>query len=408
VGKRAKKENRKEMRALVDNANSGVALAVIRSLGKRGIDVTAASSTPLALSFYSKYCKHRVLYTSPKKNKNRYLKEMLKIVKKRNYDVLFTMSGYEMELISRYRERFTPFVKIPLADHETLEKASDKSQTLKIAMENDIPCPKTYFVKHTYEIEKIKDKVKYPIIIKPHKSSGAKGLTYIHSSNELKNAYTKVRAEYGACMIQEYIIGDEYFVSALFNKDSKPRRICVLRVLRKYPLCGGQATFVESVENPIVLKYGLKLLKIINYYGVAEIDFIIDSQDGKPKLLEINPRFWSSLQGAISAGVDFPYLLYRMAIDGDIKPSFNYKVGVKCRNLLFGDIHHLIDVMKSTQSKYTKLQTLLNFLKFHEDDAYYILSLDDPIPAIFKIMDSISQSIKGFRGERDGRVKDSK
>lgn len=382
------------MRALVDNADGGVALAVIRSLGRKGIDITAASGIPSALSFRSKYCKRKVIYTSPEKDENKFLHEMLEIVKRGNYDVLFTMKGYEMEIISRYREKFTPFVKIPLADHETLEKASDKSQTLKIAMENDIPCPKTYFIKHTYEIEKIKDKIKYPIIIKPHKSSGAKGLTYVHSPNELRNAYTKVRAEYGACMIQEYITGDEYFVSALFNRDSKPRRMCVLRVLRKYPLCGGQATFVESVENPIVLKYGLKLLKVINYYGVAEMDFIVDSQDGKPKLLEINPRFWSSLQGAISAGVDFPYLLYRMAIDGDIKPSFKYKVGVKCRNLLFGDIRYLVDIMKGTWPKHIKLQALVNFLKFHEDRAYYILSLDDPMPAIFKVIRSISHMIK--------------
>jgi len=394
VGKRAKKEHRKEMRALVDNADGGVALAVIRSLGRKGVDITAASGIPSALSFRSKYCKRKVLYTSPEKDENKFLHEMLEIVKRENYDVLFTMGGYEMEIISRYREKFTPFVKIPLADHETLEKASDKSQTLKIAMENDIPCPKTYFIKHTYEIEKTKDKIKYPIIIKPHKSSGAKGLTYVHSPNELRNAYTKVRAEYGACMIQEYITGDEYFVSALFNRDSKPRRMCVLRVLRKYPLCGGQATFVESVENPIVLKYGLKLLKVINYYGVAEMDFIADSQDGKPKLLEINPRFWSSLQGAISAGVDFPYLLYRMAIDGDIKPSLNYKVGVKCRNLLFGDIRYLVDMMKGTWPKHVKLQALVNFLNFHEDRAYYILSLDDPMPAIFKVIRSISDMIK--------------
>lgn len=394
MGKRAKKEHRKEMRALVDNADGGVALAVIRSLGRKGVDITAASGIPSALSFRSKYCKRKVLYTSPEKDENKFLHEMLEIVKRENYDVLFTMGGYEMEIISRYREKFTPFVKIPLADHETLEKASDKSQTLKIAMENDIPCPKTYFIKHTYEIEKTKDKIKYPIIIKPHKSSGAKGLTYVHSPNELRNAYTKVRAEYGACMIQEYITGDEYFVSALFNRDSKPRRMCVLRVLRKYPLCGGQATFVESVENPIVLKYGLKLLKVINYYGVAEMDFIADSQDGKPKLLEINPRFWSSLQGAISAGVDFPYLLYRMAIDGDIKPSLNYKVGVKCRNLLFGDIRYLVDMMKGTWPKHVKLQALVNFLNFHEDRAYYILSLDDPMPAIFKVIRSISDMIK--------------
>jgi len=402
VGKRAKKENRKEMRALVDNANGGVALAVIRSLGKRGIDVTAASSAPLALSFYSKYCKHRVLYTSPKENKNRYLKEMLEIVKKGNYDVLFTMRGYELEIISRHRGKFASYVKIPLADHMILEKALDKYQTFKIAMENNITCPQTYPL--IDDPMKLADKLEFPIVIKPRKGEGAKGLAIVNSKDELKK-YNK----HQGYIVQEYIPYEEkYAVACIFNHDSKPRRACVLKYIREHPITGGVSTFAESVERADILKYALKLLKALNYYGVAEVEFVIDSRDKKPKLMEINPRFWGALAAAIAAGVDFPYLLYRMAIDGDIKPSFNYKVGVKCRNLLFGDIRHLIDVMKSTQSKYTKLQTLLNFLKFHEDDAYYILSLDDPMPAIFKIMDSISQSIKGFRGGRDGRVKDSK
>jgi hypothetical protein len=32
---------------------------------------------------------------------------------------------------------------------------------------------------------------------------------------------------------------------------------------------------------------------------------------------------------AIKSGVDFPYLLYRMATDGDISPVLNYKIGTR-------------------------------------------------------------------------------
>ena len=41
------------------------------------------------------------------------------------------------------------------------------------------------------------------------------------------------------------------------------------------------------------------------------IEFRIDSRDGVPKIMEVNPRFWGSLQLSILSGVDFPYLLYK-------------------------------------------------------------------------------------------------
>jgi len=44
----------------------------------------------------------------------------------------------------------------------------------------------------------------------------------------------------------------------------------------------------------------------------------------------------------INAGVDFPWLLYKIAVDGDVEPVKQYQTGIMCRNLLPGDILHYI------------------------------------------------------------------
>ena len=72
------------------------------------------------------------------------------------------------------------------------------------------------------------------------------------------------------------------------------------------------------------------------------MEFKIDPRDGSPKLLEVNPRFWGSLQLAIEAGMDFPFLLYKMAIDGDIDSVKDYTLGVKCRWLIPDDFLNFI------------------------------------------------------------------
>ena len=61
--------------------------------------------------------------------------------------------------------------------------------------------------------------------------------------------------------------------------------------------------------------------------------------DGTPYLIEINGRFWGSLQLSIEAGIDFPFLLYKLALGNKLECELSYKEGVKSRWLL-GDLDH--------------------------------------------------------------------
>ena len=59
---------------------------------------------------------------------------------------------------------------------------------------------------------------------------------------------------------------------------------------------------------------------------------------GKPKLLEINPRFWGSLELAIRSGVDFPLLYAKAAMGEKLVPVHDYRAGVVCRWMFPGEI----------------------------------------------------------------------
>ena len=392
------------MRAIVTNAETSVGLAVIRSLGKNYVDVTTASSEKNAISFYSKYCGDKLMYPTVS-NKNGFLLSLENIVKKGGYDVLFPVREDVLHIVSYHRDRFTKYVKIPLVEHERLNIAFDKAETLKIAIQNDIPHPKTYFVEGVTEVKKLMDEIGYPAVIKPRASAGSKGLSYVVSPKELVNTYMKISKKYKNPLIQECIPmkGEIYGVEVLFNKDSKPRATFVHRRIRQYPLTGGPSTLRESVYNPEVEKLGIKLLKALDWYGVGMVEFKIDPRDNKPKLMEINPRFWGSLPLSIAAGVDFPYLLYRMAVDGDIKPVSGYKSGVKCR-LLLADIHCLLSLLRDDFThlgleKTNRLRACLDFLKFYGRDLHYdIFSLDDPSPGIFETKKIISRKLKKLGG----------
>jgi predicted ATP-grasp superfamily ATP-dependent carboligase len=75
---------------------------------------------------------------------------------------------------------------------------------------------------------------------------------------------------------------------------------------------------------------------------VAQVEFLEDERDGRLKLMEVNPRFWDSLQMAIQAGVDFPRLLYEVATRGDVPPRLEYRAGEVCRSILPGELLYLL------------------------------------------------------------------
>lgn len=363
-------------KVFVTDAQMRSSLAIIRSLGKRGLEVTAGEETRFATGFFSKYCKHKVVYPSPTKNRKEFENYLLKVLQKNEYDVIFPSAQACLEPIVFNEKEISKYVKIALPPSNIFIKGYNKEITLKIAMENNIPCPKTYFPRCLDDLYSIKDKLEYPIIIKPRISYGRRGVRICNSFDELVIKYKEVCSTYEKPLVQEYIHGEELGVYTLFNFDSEPVALTVQRRIRSYPVSGGPSTLRETIKNEtskVAIEIAFKLLKAMKWVGVAMVEFKIDSKDKTPKLMEVNPRFWGSLQLSILAGVDFPYLLYKMMMGEYINPVLDYKEGVKCRWLLPGDILWFLTAPN-------KLKNLPEFLKFNCADD--IISLEDPLPTI--------------------------
>jgi ATP-grasp domain-containing protein len=149
--------------------------------------------------------------------------------------------------------------------------------------------------------------------------------------------------------------------------------------------------------------YAVRLLKKIGWHGVAMVEFKVERDTGIPRLMEINGRFWGSLQLALDAGVNFPHLLYRLAKEKSVVvPDGGYKVGVKSRWLL-GDLDHLlIRTFKSDKALRlppgypSRAQCALEFMRFFQKDLRYEVECwDDPAPARHEVRMYLKALVKG-------------
>ena len=361
-------------KVLVLDAQMRNSLAIIRSLGKKGLVVDAGEETRFATGFFSKYCNNHFVYPSPTKSPNEFIAYILNLVKSNHYDVIIPVIDATVIPIVKHKAEFSKYTIVPFVDYQTLMKAIDKAQTLKVAMENGIPCPKTYFVNGPDDLEKVIDEMEYPVLIKPKIGFGARGVALCKSADDLRLKYKRVNANYGASLVQEYIPQrEEIGVYALFNFDSEPIAVTMQKRIRSYPVSGGPSTLRESIKDNKIMDAAFELLRILKWQGVAMVEFRVDARDNTPKLMEINPRFWGSLQLSILSGVDFPYLLYKLVTEGDVEPDMTYKEGVECRWMLPGDILWFLSL-----SAPNKLSNLRGFLEFNTN--YDILSFEDPGP----------------------------
>lgn len=376
------------MKALVANAKSASSLAVIRSLGRKGIEITGATDSSDDFPLFSKYCRKKIILKANSDNEER-IDELLEIVATNRFDVFLpVMSESALLVLARRKSEFEKHTRLLLPSFEQLSMLNNKATVALLLSELGCPRPETYFIDGEITLESVLKKAIFPLVIKPFRGEGAAGINVVTDPEELKASYVSTQNSFGPTMIQEFIPGEKHTAVFLLNKDSEVRRFFVHRAIREYPVTGGPTCFLKSVKYEPIFEYGLKLLKRCNFTGLASMEFIVDSRDNNPKIIDVNPRFYGPLQCAVSAGADFPYAVFNMALSGDIEKDLSYRENITCRHLIFDDTKHMISVLKGVKTpKYTigKVATVLNYLNFFNDDSYFVLSLSDPFPALKKL-----------------------
>lgn len=364
-------------RVLLTDAQQRKTLVMARSLGEKGIQVFSSDITRLNPTAFSRYTKRNFVYPNPQKKPQDFLQWLLYTIEKYAIDVLFPMDDIIMDIVMDNLALVEKKCRVPLPNMDSYKIAADKGKTMELARVLGVPCPSTYKPKDKHELNSILNKIAYPVVIKPTKSSGSRGIKIARNKEETNKLYEEVNKLYPQPLLQEYIpTGDRYDVCLLFNNTSQLRASFVQKEIRHYPLEMGPSTMQEGVSQPELVEQAGRLLKKLNWQGIAEIEFMYDKRDNKYKLMEINPRFWGSLYLSVLSGVDFPWLLYKLAVNGDVEKVHDYKVGLKTRWSLPGDILHFL----ANKKRFAMEPSLwAGKSKSVYDD---IISLKDPLPTL--------------------------
>ncbi len=321
------------MKVLVTDANSRVALAVVRALGRAGARVSVveqerfAARTPAA--FLSRFVGRSEVLPSLDAGEG-FIEGLARAA--RDADVLLPVSTNVLVECARHRERLP--ARLPVPDLATVRRANDKSSALAVARKAGVPIPASFAPESEEELEQILLGLRFPAVVKLRDDEGttlapAERYRVARTADELRAAYRTLHRVRRFPVVQEQVLGDGYGVGVLAREGRVLASFCHRRV-REYPISGGPSALCESVRDEKLAGYAARVVGELRWTGVAMVEF---RKDDDYRMLEVNPRFWGSLPLATAAGVNFPHLLCRMALGEDVGPPPEYSEGVKVRFL---------------------------------------------------------------------------
>jgi D-aspartate ligase len=365
------------------------ALPVIESLSRGGLRVAAGSEKRFCCGFYSRSCRERHLYPSPRHHTREFQQWLLDFVQRREIEMLFPAGHYGAPAASEIQDELRRHTLLLTPSHRTFMDAYAKIPTLKAAVAAGVPIPDTWFPReHAGGIAEVAGFIpRWPVLVKPSIGVGARGIVWCYDRDELVRRFTEIEAAHGESFVQDFVPpgGMQYKVDMLV--DDRQRRIAgiVYGKTRMYPPDGGSSVLNFSADRPDILDYSYQLLAHFKWVGFCDFDFVVDPRDNIAKLMEINPRFPESFRMGTSVGIDFPMMMYRLAHGQPVEPMLDYP---KNRFLRFlpGDLMWFLRV--DNKRRFGTWPSWFAFLD--ECTAYQVCSLHDPGPIIGYLLENLA------------------
>ena len=359
------------------------ALGLARQAHKIGVEVILVLQDDFSVARFSRAVRKTIVCTDINK-----LKEALQPYAGMQTLLFPTSDEYIEFLTDNYTELYKQFI-LGIPKPACVEIFANKRKTYPFAEEKGIPHPMSWFPKTIDDVKKIAKDMKSPLIIKPgimysfHKTFGKKAFK-CDTPKELLSISEKIALQYplDSLVIQEFLTGGSevlYSFGAL-AMNGEPLAWVTANRIRQNPIdFGNSTTFAITCNIPEIEIIARKILKEVNYDGLAEVEFMYDETLNTYKFLEINTRAWK--WHSISTGLGFGFLSdmihYYNGEKGDFNPEFK-----KC-----AWVERLTDFavsLKCILKGRLKLNDILS--SYNQKKVNAVWSIKDPLPAIMYLL----------------------
>src|SRR5262249_8552876 len=141
--------------ALVTDGDQRPALAITRSLGRRGIGVIVGEERATSLSSASRYCVGHVTYPSPYTSPAAFQRFLLDFIKRHRVDVVVPTTDVTTSAVARCHAAIRRRSAAAVASFDAFERVTDKWSLIQTAAACGIPVPQTERLENGGDLEAV-------------------------------------------------------------------------------------------------------------------------------------------------------------------------------------------------------------------------------------------------------------
>jgi carbamoyl-phosphate synthase large subunit len=225
-----------------------------------------------------------------------YLKQLLEIVKKEKVNLLVPTVDLDLKLLAKNKSKFEKLgCCMLISKPDIIDICQDKRKTYKFLHENNFDTPMTL----SLQVALRKRNLRYPCFLKPWDGYAGRGNAIVNNKEELRVIGRKIPN----CIVQSYILGDEYTCDVFVDSDMKVQ--CVVP-RKRIEVRSGEVSKAQIVKDAAIMQQAAEVVETLGAGpGVITLQLIKDS-DEEVDFIEINPRFGGGVPLSIKAGANFP------------------------------------------------------------------------------------------------------
>ena len=362
------------------------ALGVARSLGRRGIPVWIIKQGGHLVAITSRYVSRRVDW--PEGDDTQKVDFLMDLSERHGLHewLLIPTDDFGIALTACHHKMLANHYRLTTPAWDTLRWGCDKRCLHSIAQQAGVAQPWTKGAVGREEIAAMD--CPFPVILKPAVRMRPSSLHtpkawFAADRDSLSAAFDRAShfVEANTLLVQEVVPGggEAQFSYAALYKDGLGVASVVAKRTRQFPQDFGQfSTYVETVDDPGIVTPAKRLLALMRFTGLVELEFKQDPRDGQCKLLDFNPRVWGWHALCGRAGVDFPNLLWLLMRDEPV-PQVRARSGERWMHLSADLWVAAKEILHARLSPWDYLRELLG----ERESA--IFAWDDPLPGAFDL-----------------------
>lgn len=305
-------------------------LGAIRSLGRLGIAVYGVHEDPRAPAAASRYLHGRFFWRPSAEDVEAVVEGLLQLASQVGRpSVLLTTDDSGSIFLAEHGEVLRSSFMFPTVTPSLPRQLAGKFSLYQLCRQLKVPCPETMIPTSATQARSFAARVGYPIIAKlttPWRHGGVKlrSTVLLGEEDALERFRGTCESAGAGFMLQEYIprrVDNDWFVHGYCGGDGSCRPVFTGMKERSYPAHTGLTSLGRAVDNPELAREAMRLIEMVDYRGIFDLDLRFDPRDGQYKLLDFNPRLGAQFRlFQDTAGVDVVRAQY-LDLTGTVIPE---------------------------------------------------------------------------------------